>query len=298
MKRIGFIFLIFMVFHHSVLGVSIKLNDAFNNKKIVGEIRGNSASTHYLEPIILDLTNSSNEFVNITIDNGDLFIPIDDTKQKIIVTSPQIITLQPKQRSILKIKGMCIQRNNAAGNNDTKYIFKTGDNEKLKNIAVFINEKKYQSTAAQQAVWCLVDNVDFNTIIAADSSEENNLKRFMAKLTGKTYAVQAKDYTTSYYAPPREKVGGMFEYTIPIDKDVQIAMFNKDGILVRELFNQKKVVAGTHKINFEYDSSVYTDDVYYFKLIVNNNIFLSQKWDAGAMREKFKKNMQKRINEN
>lgn len=295
MKNFVALLLLFAFIPCNIFGNAIKLNEALTGKKIKGTIHGNSKSTHYFEPIIVDLTNISNEPINIGIDNGDMFIPNQENIQNIVVTEPQIITLQPNQRKIVKVKGMCTEKNDAAGDDSILYTFQPGKNDTLKKIANFITEKKYQTSAAQYAVWCLTNNVNLNNIIAADSSEENNLRRFMAKLTGKTFAVQSKDYKTNYYAPPREKVGGFFEYTIPFDRDVQIAMFNKDGILVRELFNQKKVTEGTHKMNFEYDSSVYTDNIYYFKLIIDNNVFMSQKWDAGAMRDRFKKKVEDKL---
>ncbi|MFN8238167.1 MAG: hypothetical protein U0T77_08365 [Chitinophagales bacterium] len=117
----------------------------------------------------------------------------------------------------------------------------------------------------------------------------------MASLTGKTYQLKTNDYRYNYYSPPREKVGGNFEYNFSKPQDVQIAMFDKNGILVRELFNQKKVAPGEHKMNFEFDSSVYTDDVYYFKLIAMNEVLVSEKWDIQAIRDSFKQKVQDRI---
>lgn len=272
----------------------VKLNDAVMKQKVTCYIHGNAASTHYLEPVVVELTNKSNESINVAIENGDMFIPADAAKQNIVVTSPLVVALQPGQKAELKVKGMCTEQSDAAGNEQTIYSYQPGNNDTLRKLAAFISEKQYQTSAAQYAVWSLMDKGDLNGIFAADTAEENNLKRFMAKLTGKTFALTNKDYRTSYYAPPKERVGGNFEYSFTKAQDIQIAMFDANGILVRELFNQKKVPAGTHKLNFEYDSSVYTDDIYYFKLIVGNEVMVNRKWDAGAMREHFKQQLQNR----
>lgn len=293
-STILFIFLLARI--TSVYGAALKLNEALQSKKISCAIHGNSSSTHYLEPIILEVTNTSNEPVSVSIENGDLFIPSDSNKQNIVVTASELLVLQPKGKKTIKVKGMCTEPNDASGNGETVYTFKARDNEKLKKLSDFIAEKKFQSSAAQYAVWALINDSDINSIYSSDSTEENELKKFMASLTGKTFEVKSKkDYKTNYYAAPKEKVGGNFEYSFSQAQDIQIAMFDKNGILVRELFNQKKVPSGTHKLSFEYDSSVYTDDIYYFKLIVGNDVMVNRKWDASAMRDAFKKKVENKL---
>ncbi len=288
------LFIPFVMSNLSVLADGIKLNEAIQLKKINCLVHGNSSSTHYLEPIVLELTNNSAETVAINIDNGDLFIPLDSNKQNIVVTENEMLVLKPKEKQTFKIKGMCIESGDGSGKDETIYTYKSGNNDKLKKLAAFIASKKYQTSTAQYAVWSLMNNDDINSIYGADSTEENDLKKFMANLTGKTFVVRSKDYKYNYYEPPKEKVGGNFEYSFTQAQDIQIAMFDENGILVRELFNKKNVPAGTHKLNFEYDSSVYTDAVYYFKLIVGNEVLVSRKWNAQAMRDAFKNKIENR----
>ena len=271
-----------------IFSKTITFNEALLSKKIQYTAHGNSNSTHYLEPIILEIANNSNEIFYINIENGDQFFPTDTNKQNIVITEQKLIVLQPKEKQSIKLKGMCTEQNNASGNDETVYTFNAKKNEQLTKLANYISTKKYQTSAAQYAVWSLMNNSDINAIYAADSTEENDLKKFMASLTGKTFAVKMKDYKYNYYTPPREKVGGNFEYSFSKAQDIQIAMFDENGILIRELFNQKKVPAGAHKISFEYDSSVYTDAIYYFKLIVGNEVMVNRKWNAQAMRDSFK----------
>ncbi len=289
------IFCCFILLNQFIFGSPVKLHEALKSKKITGVIHGNSSSTHYLEPVVLELANISNEAVTIAIEDGDLFIPTDSNKQNIVVTASQLLVLQPKEKKAVKVKGMCIEPSDGSGNDGTIYTFKPTNNDTLQKLSQFIHQKGYQSSAAQYAVWSLVSDRDINSIYSSDSTEENELKKFMASLTGKTFTIKSKkDYKTNYYAPPKERVGGNFEYSFTKPQDIQIAMFDKNGILVRELFNQKKVPAGAHKLNFEYDSSVYTDDVYYFKLIVGDEVMVNRKWDVQVMRDSFKQKLQNR----
>jgi hypothetical protein len=270
------------------------LLDAIKNKNVKCTIQGNSSSTHYLEPIIATITNISSQPITVEINDGDMFIPTDSNKQNIVVTSQEILVLKPLEKKTIKIKGMCTEQSDGAGNNETVYTFKPNDNKNLKKLSEFIQSKKYQTTTAQYAVWSLMNNSDINSIYGADSTEETDLKKFMASLTGKTYVLTNKNYRYNYYEPPKEKVGGKFEYNFAKKQDVQIAMFDKNGILVRELFNQKDVPGGLHTFNFEFDSSVYTDDVYYFKLIALNDVLVNQKWNIKDIRDGFKKKIQER----
>jgi len=122
-------FLLFplIVFYLSITANGIKLNEAIQTKKINCVIHGNSSSTHYLEPIVVELTNNSTETVTINIDNGDLFVPIDSNKQNIVVTENEMLVLKPKQKQSFKIKGMCIESGDGSGNDETMYTFNTGN---------------------------------------------------------------------------------------------------------------------------------------------------------------------------
>lgn len=294
MQKIAYLLVLFIC-SLNIFSTPVKLGEAIQSKKINCLVHGNNASTHYIEPIIAEFTNPGNESIAISIETGGMFIPEDAAKQNIVVTAAQSVTLLPHEKKFVKIKGMCTEEHDASGTDETIYTFQPSKDAKLQKLADFIAAKQYQTTAGQYAVWTLMNNDDLNSIYGADTTEENELKKFMASLTGKTFAIKNPDnYRTNYYAPPKEKVGGNFEYNFSKAKDVQIAMFDENGILVRELLNQKKVAAGDHQFNFEFDSSVYTDDVYHFKLIVENEVMVDQEWNIQNIRDRFKQKIENR----
>jgi len=49
-------------------------------------------------------------------------------------------------------------------------------------------------------------------------------------------------------------------------------MFNKENMVVRELLFEPFVEPGTYEFKFSFDASVYTDPVYYIKLIINKDV--------------------------
>ena len=69
---------ILTIFFSGLLGLSkvsantVKLNDALKSNQVSANIHGNGSSTHYLEPVVLELANNGGTAVSILIENGDM----------------------------------------------------------------------------------------------------------------------------------------------------------------------------------------------------------------------------------
>lgn len=275
-------FFVVLCIAQNAFSVNITLKQALLSPDISYKIRGNSASTHYLEPVILELTNKSSQAYTISVETGDMFIPSDTSYQNIVITANEILALRPNSKQSFPIKGMCTESGDKGGSDNTLYAFRTSGNEQLKKLSGFINDKKYQTSAAQSAVWALMNNSSLYNIFAADTAEEGNLLRFMAKLTRKPLPIKdPNNYHHNYYTPPVEyqTVSGKLEYSFSRPKDIQIVMFNTNGILVRELVNKRQQAPGEYVETYQFDSTVYPDDVYYIKLIADNRVMMTHKWD-------------------
>lgn len=270
-----------LLFAQLSFAANISLREALQSPNIAYAFHGNAVSTHYLEPIVLELTNKSSEPFRITVETGDMLIPDNASLQNIVITATDLLSLKPNSTQKFKLKGMCTESGDGCGNEKTRYTFQASQNQKLKKLCDYINTKKYQTAAAQNAVWALMNNNDLGGIYAADTAEENNLIRFMASLTGKKIpAKNPNDYRNNYHlSPPVQSVSGEINYSFTQAQDIQIAMFDARGILVRELVNKKKLAPGRYTQTYQFDSSVYPEDVYHIKLILNNEIAMSQKWD-------------------
>jgi hypothetical protein len=70
---------------------------------------------------------------------------------------------------------------------------------------------------------------------------------------------------------------GNFEFDFPSASHVTIGMFNKDGIIVRELYNNPTHPKGAQKLHFEFDAGEYNDKFYYIKVIVDGEVFIAKK---------------------
>lgn len=98
MKRLlSFLFIAFVI-QQFIFAMPIHLTDAIKSKAVSVVIRYNPTGTHYTEPLLLELTNNSNSTVNISIENGDIFIPNETVRQNIVATNAYLFTLLPAQK--------------------------------------------------------------------------------------------------------------------------------------------------------------------------------------------------------
>jgi hypothetical protein len=90
------------------------------------------------------------------------------------------------------------------------------------------------------------------------------------------------DYARNYHASEitmKIKVGGSYSFNFSRTKSVQIAMFNNQNVLVRELYKNNQELPGRKTINYAFDASIYKDPIYYMRLFVDGEKRLETKMD-------------------
>lgn len=266
------------------------LKNAIKDGKITYTAEYNPKGTHYLGPILLTVKNTSNEELQINLNAGDLFVPTESMFQNIVVIRTDKIHLLPNEKKSITVEGNCTESHDRGAINTTKYTFAENNDIKLKQLAHFIDSLKLKSSGVQMAIWNLVNGDDYNNITSGDSLEELKLRKYVAKLQNKKFVVRKNDYKSNYYytPPTAERVRGYFEYVPTVETDnMQIAMFDENNILVRELYNSKNQKPADNKIIYQFDGSVYKNDIYYFKMIVNYEVKLSKKFNIKAIKEQY-----------
>ena len=270
----------------TLAGNTTPLKDAISKNMVQCFITGNDSSPHYIRPLLVDIMNTQDIPVDISIENGRKFLASDSTYQNLVVVKSELISLKPKERKQLQVYSMCIQANNHAP--VSKVIYRTGEmaDEKLCALTNFIEKHKYFNTIGQDAVWVLTNNYDVGDISSRDTNVANNLMREVIRLTGKKPGVpnlNDKVYAYRHYrvdSISQSEIEGEFIMKLNQTSSVQIAMFDKNNIVVRELLFNPSVSAGKHTFVYKYDASVYKDHFYYFKMIVDGDIKVSKKIDA------------------
>jgi len=260
----------------------IDLSDAVKSGAVKCTITGNKESSHYIKPIFIDIKNRRNVPVNIKINNGMQFEPTDSSYQNMIVTRQELFALKAGGSIKIPLYAMCTENHDRAPNEATIYKpFKQAKGNLLK-LTQMVETKKLYDPLGQSAVWAMTCNYPLEDITGYDTTTARQLVRFVAGSLGKKVPPPPPpdDTYRNYYAPVetyKVTMSGKFEYKFNKPKAITIAMFNKDNIVVRELFRNPRVEPGLHVLEYKFDATEYKDEFYYIRLLADGDILLSGK---------------------
>jgi hypothetical protein len=272
------IIIICSLFAIRVSATEITLAEAIKNKNVECVITGNSASTHYFKPIKIKIKNLKSG-ITIRIDYGLIFNAIDTAYQDIVVTQQMMAELKPGQSKTLEIYGMCIKEHNSAPADEVSYKAGSVTDGDLKKMSLFIEQKKYFNQCAQQAVWVIRGSRDINELCGFDGDGWEDIVKFTASLLNVAVPERPKeeDYQRNYYTrPTKHVIKGSFTIEWPQECKATVGIFNKQGIIVREIYNNPKHPAGLQKVSYEFDASQFTDPAYDLKMIIDGEVFINK----------------------
>ncbi len=237
-------------------------------------ISGNSESTHYLEPLIVNVQNNTKQIIEMKVPAGLHFVSNEENIQDIISTQAQFVRVAPNSNKNFTISGVCIQSTNSSPGSDNAFTLTANAEPKLFDLAQFLDKKNIKNSQAQQAAWAISDNRDIANIIGLESENEQALIDKTASLLGLP-SVPAEDVK----ALKKERINpvytsslkGYFKFEFPRKTKVQIALFNQDNILIKEVFNQH-VDAGFHKIDYQLETTDYKGQKITSQMIAYNKV--------------------------
>ena len=279
MKNILIIYLfLFFSVSNSEKITTYTLHEAIKKKIITYKVSGNENGTHYSKALKIKIINKSKKGINIVIDNGLMFEPVDSMYQNMVSTKKLIVKIPSRKSKTTAIYAMCTESSDAAPSMSTIYrLAKKTAGERLSKLTKLIEKLKITTSyEAQQAVWTLIEKRNLNAIEGYDSVISNRLIKYVADISNRKVPAKIEN---SYYrhTTMTQGVKGNFYYEIAKTSEVKIAMFSKNRIVVRELYYKKNVKPGSHNFKYEFDSTQYTDDLYYIKLLINGEVFLTVK---------------------
>ncbi len=275
--------LVIVLFCTSVFGSEVyDIKTAINQKVISCKFEGRNESPHYAQPLKVSVDNQSEKEVQIRIPNGQQLLCEDKTVQDLVVVKEEVFVLKGREHKELIFYAMCTKAHNSSPRTGVNYALGPVAPGALGLLAQEIEKRKQFNTLGQYAVWTISDKYELSEIAGFDEKEANYLMEFVSKITGRKIPPSDKrNYKTNYHAPElvEKGVGGDIEYKFARPSSVTIGMFNTQGIIVRELYNNPNESAGPHKLKFQFDAMAYRDPVYYIRLIVNGHIQINLKMD-------------------
>ncbi|TAE72717.1 MAG: hypothetical protein EAZ85_09010 [Bacteroidetes bacterium] len=99
-------------------------------------------------------------------------------------------------------------------------------------------------------------------------------KDYKVKKNGKVYSTYVR-LITNQAAEPMCEMWGNGRVSIQKTCHLRVGMFDVNGILIREIYNNPAEKIGTHTLEYAYDCDVYTDKEYHFKIIKDNIVTLT-----------------------
>lgn len=259
---------------------NVLLKDAVDKKFIQLAIHGNSKSSHYQEPLVIDLINLQTGPVSIILSSGQLFIPDDAGYQTLISTGEMAVNLLPHQKKQIILKAMCTEENDKASGDEQTFNVGNVDKGNLGKVATFISQNNYQNYEAQQAIWDVAsgDN-DIDDVWGYDTTAAKNLRNYLGSLLNITVPKEPVDNPLyASYNPPTPKVSlsGKVHLELGTASKVVVGMYNSSNVIVRELYNNPTLI-GAHDVKYEFDASLYSDPFYYIGLMVDGQFKIKQK---------------------
>lgn len=254
---------------------TIDLDKAIESNQIKMQVNGNPESTHYLKPVLLSLENTSKETLKIRIPAGLTFIAQDSTIQDVIVTEETLIALEPGKEATQALYAMCIEPSNSGNNEGIAYSLGPMASKDLVELAEVIDQRKDHNIIGQNAIWALVEEPDLGMISGIDTTAVAFYRYHVAGVRNiPVPEFDPDDYQTNYHDPGliQRSAKGNFKYRFSKTSHVSIALFDEQGIVVRELYDNPEEAPGQHELSFEFDMEVYQDDVYYVRLIQDDQV--------------------------
>lgn len=256
-------------------GKTIDFKTALEQNLVDLTISINEKSTHYHSPFSVSVQNISNKKQSFLLENGTLFIPDLEEYQNFIITEQQILVLEPNENQSVPLKAMCIEKYDLAPVEGLSYQIGNQANPQLCKLSAFVEKNKKYNPDAQFLMWEIANNkykeeeLDLFKINEFDEVEVIDLDE-----NGNEIVLNSFEEPT---VPVRElRVNGSFTMNLVSAKNVHIAMFTMENILVKELYNNPETPEGLTKMEYAFNSLEFEEEAYQIKLVVDGEVVMNR----------------------
>ncbi len=220
--------------------------------------------------IEMKIKNLGHQLLNLKLEAGRRLDSKNDSQQDILVTKSEEFAVSNNEDKTLHVYGMCCQAHNSGPTNNSEYSIGRMADSNLVKLAEFIDKNKYfSSCASQHAIWAISDGNSIGGISGDNKYESDKLKKYVSKLTGRPipkynvdYAIEGSDETMGR----ARKIEGTFEYTLPANAHVSLAIYDSTGTLVQTLFKEEAHQSGDYKLYYTFRTAHLDQGTYYARL--------------------------------
>jgi hypothetical protein len=272
-KKFIVLIILSLLFSNIVLAISVK--EAKEKSLILLHIGEQQNSTHYHVPFEMSLTNLTNDLLDLELDNGVVLIPEDSGEQNFIVTKRTLLSLKPNEQKKVNIFAMCIEQEDSAPGIQSSYSIGNYAIKDLRRLSEFIEEHERFEPDAQFLMWRIADGIyNKDQIDGFTIDDEGNV--WMVDGQGEVLEEQNSEPEILEFPNPKLMVSGVFEMSFSSSKNVHIAMFNVENVIVKELYKNPTTPIGKTNLNYAFNSYDYDEDIYFVKLVVDGKVLLAR----------------------
>lgn len=254
--------------------LEISLSDAISKGLVKAAITAKSpdsssnfASSYYGPCLQLDLFSLTNTTLSLRLEAGRFMETADTNEQRMILTQEELIVLQPRREKGIRLFAMCTQMHDHSPGTESALTLNSMADGNLLTMARFISKNKFQSLAAQEAIWVITDNNDIGSIYSVNTEEMNALQSLVCKLTGK---LPPPAPHSIFYASGM--VSGEIVFENKQKETYSFLMMNETGEKIGTFFEGKtidKPIVTTLTWRFRFNG--FPKGIYYVKLLDSKN---------------------------
>jgi len=254
LTTIGFIYAI-----QTTAATRFTLDEALRKGIVNANIRGVKTdsvteSSHYGACIKMELNNLTNIAYELSLDFGFQLAPNDEKVQTMMVTKTMVVMLEPHKKKSCKVYAMCTEAHDAGPTEKITFTLGKRASGYLLSAAEFMHRKNYQSSAAQNAIWCITDNYDLFSVFSTDTAMMYNLRRLVANVKGIPLHKVYDDSRTTEPTPvaPRITVSyeGTLRYSLSRSSKVMVALFDEDNHMQTVYVNNEQQREGSYTYRY------------------------------------------------
>lgn len=257
---------------------SVSLQEAMNRGLVSVSTKG--VGGHMGQCIEMTITSRHKKAMQLAVEAGLQLLPADTSAQSMMVSQEKYVALEPKAVKKVKLFALCTQQSDRGPSSEDEFALASMAEGNLLAVAQFLSRKKYQTSAAQHAVWCITDGANIGGIYdEANPALAKELRMLVATLTGKI----PPWYQTEYKIQPgvREtfeplRIHAEFNYTLAEDGVVTFAIFNAQGDTVQTILANHAEKAGMHRMKIKFESRNLPKGKYYAR-VTNKGILIEEK---------------------
>lgn len=235
---------------------------------------------HEGQCIEMVITSMHKKAMQVSIEAGMKLFPNDTSIQSMMVSQQRLVTLEPQAVRKIKLFAFCIEQHDGGPSSDEMFALGPMADGNLLEVVQFINNKKFQTSAAQHAIWCITDSASLSGIYDdTNPALAKELRMFVAKLTGRIppwYQTEHKIQPGVEETFNPVKIHADFQYKLTTDGIVTFGIYNEQGDTVQTILANHAEKAGLHIMKIRFEAHNLPKGKYYAR-VMNQGVLVEER---------------------